>query len=175
MTSPSKHRDYFAALGEFVHEFASIEQTLTLTLWIRSGVSVDVARALFSGVKSDEMRQLIKRLLEAKQVAPETTKDFVEVLDRIGVISTFRNSLLHHPTQFRPGQMVSSNFLKALGQARLKEFPVSVDILQDLIHDLRKAGAHLARRMLDDAPDEVRRRFSDPLLDEAWRYRPPSR
>src|SRR5436309_9296797 len=113
---------YYLALGQFIDKFAQVEKMLALTLWIRSKVTPDVARAVFSGVRADGATGYITRVLTVTNADQATKDEYQSIFTQIGLINAARNSIVHYGTEFNDtGEYVTSNRFVALTIDRLKE------------------------------------------------------
>lgn len=124
--APEVKREYFAALGEFVHEFAHVERMTLALLWQMAGLTVPVARAILSGVRADAASNLINRILEVSPPpAPGTRADLQDVFGQLGLINSVRNSLLHLGTEFADEgtEFVTSNRFIALDKTAYVSSP----------------------------------------------------
>jgi hypothetical protein len=174
VVAPTKERiGYWLALGIFVHQFAQIETTLWLMLSKLAGVNWPTARAVFHGVRSDGARQYINRLLEINADQP-TKDDFQFIFTQLGHITDARNSILHYGTAFGDGdEFLSTNNFFALTEERLKSFPVSQKILNQMTTDLKTIGKYLQYYLFRDAPGRSPTRNQDRPPRAAWQYKPP--
>ena len=169
-------------LGRFVHQFSQLEKTMQMYLMLESGVSHNVARAVFSGVKMAEGKSFIKRLREVSGKTEDS--EFVERLfAQITVLTTARNDILHHGAAFESvdtGNATVSNAFMAM-PGREKEFPVSPEILRNLTADVNSCQSGLAFLLTKAAPiPEGQRAALDHFMEtfrraieSPWRYKPP--
>jgi hypothetical protein len=126
-------RAYWEALGHFVHEFAHVEKMLFSILQRTAQVSMPVARAIFHGARSDGARQFINRMLEVTEPNPAIAEDFKFIFAQLAHITDARNSLLHYGTEFNEGtDFLSTNRFIALTKERVKNIPMSVEILNQM-------------------------------------------
>jgi hypothetical protein len=167
-------RAYWEALGHFVHEFAHVEKMLFSILQRTAQVSMPVARAIFHGARSDGARQFINRMLEVTEPNPAIAEDFKFIFAQLAHITDARNSLLHYGTEFNEGtDFLSTNRFIALTKERVKNIPMSVEILNQMTADLDKISAHLLVHLVRGWADEVIVMVGD-KLQASWRYTPPS-
>jgi hypothetical protein len=166
---------YFTALGYFVDKFAQTEKLLAICLWNLSGTSIEKAKALFSGVRTDAATGYITRILTATN-APQNAKDEYQYLfSHLGHITKLRNSIMHYGTEFNDTeQYKTSNRFVALTPERIEERPVSAEILWAVGHDLDRINWRLAAEMSRDEP--IPREFFTgvPAWNAPWRYTPPT-
>ena len=171
----SRHR-YWRSLGKFVDQFASVETGIHILLWERTRTPLEIAQAVFSGVRIKDAMSLIRRVSEVHPLDPQTAADQDYIFTQLNIITIVRNDILHYganPTE--PGEFVVSNWITALGKNRLRRTPVSSQILLHLARDLRKIQVHLIERHLWREPGLMspipKRDLA--LLNAAWKYTPP--
>jgi hypothetical protein len=113
-----KLADYWQSLGRFIDAFSRVEQCLLWTLEVYSGVSTQVSRALFSGVRTDAAMGYINRILEATK-ATKTNRDHAQWLfTQLGHINKLRNDLVHYGVKDHGGTaFLVSNKSTALNNA----------------------------------------------------------
>jgi hypothetical protein len=127
-------KSYYEALGRFISHFAEAESHILNMHRVLAGVSVDKARTLFPALRVDDATKQIKTMLEG-------SSEFVEfdwVFKQWTVVNEMRSSLVHYGIKFHP-QPVTTN---AARKKKVKEYPVSLEIMHQLSEDIRKIGAH---------------------------------
>lgn len=129
--------EYWLALGEFVHTFALVESVVQSTLWAVSDTPSPIAKAIFSGTKTEVAASFIRRIFEAQ--AAQMPDILRRPLEQLQLINALRNDLLHfgiYVDSRSPEQMLVSNQLIALpGKVRVS--PISPTVLGDLTTDLK--------------------------------------
>ena len=166
---------YWRALDEFVHRFSQVEEALQLVLWHYAHVPIPTARALFSGTRVDAAMSQIRRLQTVKPHITQLELDQVEhVFTQLGKINKLRNDVVHFGTQtHRPDAFTVTNQLLALTPDKIRETPISVEILKDLSSDLVKIATHLMVFRLPPVTAQPRSQKIGKILNAAWRYTPP--
>jgi hypothetical protein len=114
--------------------------------------------------------------MEATAVAQSTIDEFVEYRDQLYAITTVRDAILHYGAQsVAEGEGFVSDALRAHLPAKVRTFPISPKILDDMTEDLRKIGLYLltqnAQRPIQSAANQ---RQVNALLAAPWRYTRPS-
>ena len=149
------------ALAQFVLMFAKVENAIVRTLQRLSKVSVEVAQAIFSGVRSEGAIQNINRILEISDpINDANRKRFSRAFEQFRHINDVRNLLLHHGKT-------------ALTESRVRSIPISAETLEQMTEDLGKIDALLTLTAiarggdLEDA-DAIYRELQKP-----WLYKPP--
>ncbi len=132
-------REYWEALGQFIHYFAQVEAFLVHVLIIKSGVTIPIGRAIFSGARIDTLRDFINRIHSVTKRDPNMVEDFKNISDELGNITRVRNDIVHYGTKFDEGdQFLVTNQHIALTEERVRETPVSVKKLQQIDSRSRK-------------------------------------
>lgn len=174
---PYGRDNYWRALGKFIDEFASIETGMHLLLQQRTRTPLELARAVFSGVRVKDAMDLIRRVAQVRPLEPEIAADQEFIFAQLTLINNIRNDIIHYGASvwMAPGEWLVWNWVTALTDKKLRTFRVSPSLLLDLAHDLRKIHVHLVERHLwrePGLPSPFPKRDLA-LLDAAWRYKPP--
>jgi hypothetical protein len=167
-------QEYYQALGRFVTEFTEIECSMQIALWRLSNVKTPVAQAVFSGVRADDACNKISRISEAENW-PETRRaEWKVVADRLGILRTLRNDILHYGANWQPdGSWIVTNKDYVHASHKVKNTPVTVTVLADASDDLQRLSLRLFRFLFADEMSEKGLRNLDQGLRIAWRYIPP--
>ncbi len=172
---------YFLALGRFMHVFAEVERMMQSVLWIEARVTVDVARAVFSGVRIDAAKSFINRVRETKGLRedPILSRAFAQLT----VVESARNQIVHHGAQFIAGEFTSINHMSAHVPDRLKTIPVPPATLDAMTADLGVISASLVAYMMKNALSEpgleihgnpnIAISAFQQVADVPWQYTPP--
>lgn len=178
-------QSYLAALGGFVLAFAAVENTLQRLLTSETGVTSNIARAIFSGVRVDQAKTFVKR---ARSVNGKDDDALVDrVFSHLSTINNVRNDILH----FGPEELdfsdpenlqaVISNHRRAM-PGKGYSYVVSEPELRHMFDDLMVINLALHHLSLD-CHDRMKndpelggqfRRIIDSLEDAArqpWRYK----
>jgi hypothetical protein len=170
--------EYYQALGHFISDFSEIEQALQLTLWRLTGVDTPMAKAVFSGVRSEEATNKITRIKDAQKWPKKRCDEWEEISSRVGVLRKLRNDILHYGANWvAPGTWISSNadFVHLPDRTRSRQ--VTITDLRNAAHDTKKLSMHLFVFLFADEMTIPSLQKHDPVLKSAWRYkpRPPKR
>jgi hypothetical protein len=167
-------RAYHCALGEFVDTFAHTELLTHFVLRWHTKTTSAAARAVFSGVRTNQAADYLRRLAEVDILPADEWTELGPVVDQLSLITKRRNDILHHGARdVEEGGASVSNEAMALTIDRIQSFPISPDILADMTADLRKIHVHflvrhMGRPALRGSHPELERALSAP-----WRYKPP--
>lgn len=192
-----KHRldeqhTYFEALGRFVQTFAETEIGIAMTLRTLAGVTKPVARAIFSGVRVETAMSFINRIMEVTSTSQPMRDDFQYAFTQLGHINQARNQILHYGVDLgftsdgeyvlQASDMIVSNKGFALTEDRIRETPISGEILDNMIHDLDIISCILMAQNMRVIAARSNDDYSTHLLAEAdrlmraretaWRYKP---
>lgn len=161
---------YFEALGRFVHTFAVAERQVLQTLARLAGLKPLEAHALLSGVRADNACNLIKRLLDTRNL-PDTKARLGEFLEQFVHINRARNDILHYGTS-----VDANNQLVVFKPAHLRDLekvrPISELTINAMTMDLERIYICLALFNMRDTeiPDQW---ASHQAVGRAWQYTPP--
>lgn len=158
-----------------MHAFADVEERVQVLLWIVTGTDPKIAKAIFSGTRTDTASGYIRRTFAAQQ------QPMPEVLDRalshLKVLMGVRNTILHYGAKFEDGTLHASNRLLALpGQE--DSIPVRPDVLDRMWLDLQAISrcfvAYLMARPGEVIPESTREFFRQDA-QVPWQYKPHAR
>ena len=166
---------YFRALGYFVHRFSETERAMQWTLWVLSGVTASVGRAVFSGVRIGTARDFIKRIFEATN--PEEWGHYEEGLKQLTEIIKARDDIMHYGAGFSDQQgelqaIVGNDFI-AHTPSRVRRTRFSPETVLDMAADLGRIEAILIVGRVRAADPQSP--FLNTLEQKAhapWRYKP---
>ena len=167
-------RRYWTALGEFVEAYAYAESMLLYFVIATARLKVEVGNALLPGARTDVCIDHIRRLWEITPTAPALMDEINDALSQLRLVSKARNSMIHLPPYIHAdGTRMLSNAAKVHSDRKVDTFLVSVETLQDLIHDTHKISMHLLSSCVSPQAsfDERARIFE--ALKRAWRYKSP--
>jgi hypothetical protein len=178
--SAERDPDYHAALGRFIEQYAEAEFAMASLLWGVAKVSAPIARAIFSGVRSEGASQFIVRIFDVIDAPKEHKEEFKFITAKLKLIRDARNLVIHDETRRgRDGiPYLVTNRRVALDKERLRERPMSAAILQQMTDDLEKIVGHLLLLLAQskNAPKAEIEFIKDVYateLDAPWQYKPP--
>ncbi len=164
--------EYYRLLGHFISMFSDTEKLVVEVLRHVSGASKPVARALFSGTRTDAACSYIKRIGDAKKWPKERQEAWKNISDHLSYISLLRNHIVHYGADWRSlDQWVVTNKNIALTPDSTINLPISRHIFEAAMADLNKIDCHL---LVFAWP----KKFSHlaevhEALARAWLYKPP--
>jgi hypothetical protein len=169
-------RAYYEALGRFATMYARAESSAHAALCRCAKTDGAISAALFSGVRVRQAGDFIRRIMEATAVAQDAIDEFVEYRDQLYAITTVRDAILHLGAQsVAEGEGFVSDTLRAHLPAKVRTFPISPKILDDMTEDLRKIGLYLLTRHAQRSiKSTANQRQVKALLAAPWRYTRPS-
>jgi hypothetical protein len=160
---------YFEALGTFMHEFAETESLLHVLLRFRAGVSEEIAKALFTGVRADAAMDLIRRIAEINPENRALDSDLTGTFKQFKILTQARNDIVHFGASLKDdyeGRVTNAS--RVLAQSQIRNTPVSPEILAAMASDALKVRVHIMAAM--DVPT-VRVALAE-VLSDAWQYKP---
>lgn len=164
--------DYFAGLGELIHTFAQVEAQLQYALWEEAGVSSEVAKAIFSGVRLDQGKDYINRLTDAlgRPRDPLLARGFAQLT----ALNKARNDIVHYGARFEAGLMQVSTEIAAHTPDRIRITPISKEILEAMISDLLHIKWIIQIHMIGlQRQTRDHARWVSEATERPWRYTPP--
>jgi hypothetical protein len=166
--------EYWQALGQFIEYFASIEGLMFNFLAFYAKVEDPIAKAVFSGVRADAAMDYIRRIVAVNDPGDERRHELDNVFKQLKSISDARNDIVHYMSFVTSdlGRIVS-NISRAHLTKNIKERPVSPAILKTMTTDLEKIGLHLVMHWVLPNASLAERARQEPILNNAWRYKPP--
>lgn len=166
---------YWMTLGRFIQEFSQLETFIQVFLMIETKVDQTVAKAIFSGVRIDQGKSYIKRTRQA--LGKPDDKALNHIFEQITVITKARNEILHNGASFEKDEEegIVSNAFRAMPGSEYS-FPVSAEILDDLIGDIIRIQTALINFMAEGTgiPEEIMDKSSEAALSP-WFYKSPER
>jgi hypothetical protein len=173
--------NYWRALGELIDVFSKIESEMQALIWQETKVPADMAKAIFSGFRIDQAKDLINRAREANG-RPEDER-LRRAFAQLTLITKARNDIVHYGAKFDGQAFSVSNEIAAHVPNRHRKFEVSPTVLHAMITDLWTINCALGAYKFwlaiqeygpDGMPNVVR---AIPVLqeyaDEPWQYKPP--
>jgi hypothetical protein len=167
-------RAYYIALGRFVDTYAHTELLTHLVLRWQTKTSSDIARAVFSGVRTNEALNYFRRLADVGIIQADEWTALMPIVDQLRLVTSRRNDILHHgATDVAQGGGLVTNEALALTAERIQSFPISPEILDDMTADLRKINAHFLTRHMGRPALRGTHPELDVVLTASWRYKSP--
>jgi hypothetical protein len=170
---------YYEALGRFIEGYAEVEFAMGGLLWSLAKVSTPIARAIFSGTRSEEASKLINRICDIRRTPKEMREEFNFACAQLGQIREARNLVIHYETRRRRDgtPYLVTNRRIALNRKRLHERPISTAILRQMTDDLEKIVGHLivllyrSEKMPHREITHVKGAYAKELV-APWQYKP---
>lgn len=104
-------------------------------LWRESGLSINSAKLIFSGYKIDQSISAIKKIYESKN---KKIDDALErVFQQTGIINGERNFIVHYGAKITPEGLMVTNKTVSFKGRKIRSFPVSPEILEQMKTDLK--------------------------------------
>jgi hypothetical protein len=166
---------YYRTLGTFVTLYSEIEARLQEALAHLAGVTSPTSKAVFNGVRTDAALGYITRIAEAQEWPTQRRKEFEAFRPQVDAINKLRNGILHYGAVWAGNKtwtVSNEKFIHA--PKKLREFPISIPILEDAIADIGKIQSHLMLFLWSDVMPDDAREDHVRETEKPWRYRPPA-
>lgn len=168
------HDEYHRAFGHFLSMYSDIEARMQEVLRHFAGVTEPIAKAIFSGTRTDGARKFIRRIADATNWPEERKKEWDKIFAQLGEIQFLRNQLVHYGALWQDlGSWVVSDRHVAHIPEQATQIPVSPTIFADAIADLEKIDTHLYALAWPEAYS-LHKADLDETLKREWRYKPPA-
>ena len=168
-------REYFLQLGRFIHQFSGVEANLQETLAAFAGVTPETARALFSGIRTSDAIDRIRKIHKSNELPMHAALD--ASVKQLGIIAITRNMIVHHGTEFDDGiPSHVTNFRTAITISSVQYVPVSTEIIFQMSLDLQSISWHIGISSLRArmSVQEWQSTFENQPVPQ-WRYIPPNK
>jgi hypothetical protein len=167
-------RRYWLALGRFIDAYSTMELILNLSLRHYAKMPDPVAQAIFFNTRIDSAIQFLNRLIDTGEIGEPAKSDLKALFAQLLIINRIRNDVIHYGANFDNDPIaIVSNSVFAHTADRIRQTPISPEILEDLICDLGKIHAHfVANHVGLQESDEIRHPEQEILLKASWRYKP---
>lgn len=188
-------QEYYAALGQFMFEFATAEEEISRRLadfvifkllGLGNGESLrkqEIVRALMVGMRINSMKDTLKRLLRITDADDKRTAEVSSILTHLSDITALRDQLAHHasyPTMKPDGSFQTTNQSTSKEPMRIEWIEFTPAVLLDAAEDLHRIPYMLSFSISPDGEAEKRRlsesselwRQEIEKLAQPWRYKP---
>jgi hypothetical protein len=173
---PQHTQEYWAALGEFVSTFSTIEVNMQQALWEFAGLSRPLALALLAGsTRIDSAMTLISKVSVAKKWKSARKKELQAICTQLGIINKMRNDILHYGADFSNGEWVVSNRSMVATKKRARTTRFTVPALKNMTRDLMAINLRLVYLAWGSFMNEKTKRSFAQVRRDPWRYKPPSK
>ena len=162
---------YYGSLGYFISMFSLVEAMLKETVRQQANVTPAIAKALFSGVRTDQGSSFLRRCFEARGEAVPVPLD--ALLRQLAVLSNLRNDLVHFGVDLRRVPLMVTNRNAVLNDRALRETlidPATIDLASLDCGRIMVGLSVYANRY--EPTDEAR--YLQFATGVPWSYRPQS-
>jgi hypothetical protein len=137
-----------------------------------SGVSPEIAKALFSGVRTEAAANYILRILEVKKSLVADQDSLQAIFTQMGHINRLRNDIVHYGAKFKGEFPTVSNKRSALTRDRVRETLVPASLLDAAIQDLETINARIWLTIGKKLPSAtLYQEYYGPDAQRQWRYK----
>jgi hypothetical protein len=164
---------YHRALGRFLHIFSDIEARMQEALRHLSGVTEPVAKAIFSGTRSQQAANYIGRTGEASGWPKSKRLEWNAISTKLDELAFLRNQIVHYGAAWQEvnAWLVTDKLVAIPGKET--HILISPTILADAIADLEKLDCHVYAFVWPERYAKHKASL-DNVLNHAWRYKLPS-
>ena len=178
----SEHEAFDAAVGRMILTWAEMEGCLYSVFVHYSGMSDPVARAVLSGTRASGLISYLEAIFANKNIDPPGK--LRSAIEQTRSINAMRDWIAHNGSRsivtYKDDTVsvrVTSNAERVARYAKTKELAVSVQMLEDMVHDLEWICACYQEIFLTPVLGEMEidgERLLQPVELPPWRYKSPS-
>lgn len=167
--------DYFIAFGKFIEQFSMAELALFLLLSRYAKVSTPIARAVFSGARTEASVKFIKRIWQVDRTPMKIRNELTKVFTQLSFINDVRNLIVHNGTteDYLTGERTASDAIIALLPSKTRSHQITAIKLTMMTKDTQKIFHHFVSLYGHPKTSLERRAKIWPDLLDAWLYMPP--
>ena len=166
------HKNYWLALGRFIHAYALTERETFTLLLEKAGVSRPMAQALFSGSRVKNTMSLLKRIADVRgQAVPANV---TRAMDQLGHITGARDKIVHHGATIHDGAFTVTDKHRTIPRQAYEQ-PFPPETINEMTDDLETIGASFYTWLCGpngEGFDASGVSWNDRAL-APWRYTPP--
>ncbi|HWF45209.1 MAG TPA: hypothetical protein VG537_11260 [Candidatus Kapabacteria bacterium] len=165
-----KNEPVYADVGHFVSAFSMIEALTHMLLRSITGMSDNIARIVFDGMRINDVDTRIRRLLPLSNFPTDIQGRIIRLLDQLREITKMRKALIHSVGFADDGKWHSTNRLTAREYAPFELTTFEPNAINSATLDLRA--------MEDEIQEIMQNSLAGfPVIDYqryAWQYKPLS-
>lgn len=164
---------YFAMFGRFIAEYALAEAAVHMVARHLVGLSNDAARAIFSGLRLNDIQNRIFALMDLTKFPQDKKKIVEDCFSQLDAIGFHRDRLVHRSLNFDQDRRVLSadNVFTAKSVSKTELHTYTLGDLDDMRDD---AGKIFYRLSQITHPQETSQNDSViAWVNSPWRYKPP--
>lgn len=130
-----ERRDYFEALGEFIQNFAEVENFLKLLCSVLAQTDAKTSEILFSNYSINHAKTFIESTI--KERGYEYSKLALKCLSQLLIISQKRNKIIHLGVRFQDNTMLVSSMFSRAQDNKQNGFAIETKDIASMAKDLR--------------------------------------
>jgi hypothetical protein len=162
---------HYELVGRFVTTFASAEAAVHVLARKLSGLSDEIARVIFGGMRLGDVTDRVRGIMRINKVAAETYAVVDACLVQLNHISDRRHRLVHRTSIFQDGDLIVTDILTSRSSATAEMQQVGQRELKDMIMDC----VHINLKLSAIAdPAEALETFEpavQEVLQSPWQYK----
>lgn len=130
-----ERRDYFEALGEFIQNFAEVENFLKLLCSILAQTDAKTSEILFSNYSINHAKTFIEATI--KERGYKHSELALKCLSQLLIISQKRNKIIHLGVRFQDNNMLVSSMFSRTQDNKQNGFVIETKDIASMAKDLR--------------------------------------
>ncbi len=169
---PSAPEVYYEAFGRFIQYYALAETQVHLLFWHISGLHLNAARSISSGMRLSDLMTITKSVIASRDLGEELASKVENAFTHLSEIGSLRDKLVHRGAEITENVIISSN-------AKTAATKENIEVMRLNIGDIRLAMsdcmAIVMRLMMicDPAAEALKIELGQRLLRLPWLYKPP--
>lgn len=137
-------KQYFTALGEFVHRYSNAEALVHMGFHIVAGIPQGVANIMKKEASAGNLVSMLKAMIPNSDLTPAVRQDLLSCLQQLEVISEFRHRAIHRgATATEGGKFVADNVATMRSIEGLEQIEFSIEDIEVASDDLLRMGLRL--------------------------------
>jgi len=161
----------YERLGEFICNYAKVEQACHLMFDQMSGLSREVSRAIMGGsTRLADLVSVLTRIVDLSGIEQERKNEYHICIDHLNAITKLRHGLIHRGASLAGEEIRSSNELIARSKDGVEILKLHVDDLKAAAQDLYYMELRLLYVMYPDLKDRLGA-FASKIFGP-WQFKP---
>lgn len=162
---------YFSAIGHFISDYASAESAFHILARSLSELGDAEARAIFGGMRLDDLIDRIRSLMRLRLVAEEDKLMVEECIAQLRKIGAIRHRIVHRSVEVKETEILVSNRHTSKTLSVESESLLIAD-LDKMSNDCRRIFAKIVFFVFPHSSRSQPRETEDAWLNGPWRHKP---
>ena len=156
---PSAPEVYYEAFGRFIQYYALAETQVHLLFWHISGLHLNAARSISSGMRLSDLMTITKSVIASRDLGEELASKVENAFTHLSEIGSLRDKLVHRGAEITENVIISSN-------AKTAATKENIEVMRLNIGDIRLSDVRLHGNSY--APDDDLRPGGGGTENRAW-------